>query len=203
MCVLHCVSHRVGPSGVIRQVGSTQTHTLIKHTSPQDAVLQLSAVILPDGLQRIRGHEDQLQMRCVCMYALRSVLSCIFESVCPPNHLRSFPHTPPAQLNYVKQHTYQQLSHRSFYRERDLISAEVQNVMSDGTVHLHTRTVRYGPYIKYAPYGLYAYVRTYGSLSLPAIHACVCAVPAPCATVRVRFCTCVCVCLCMGVLRSV
>jgi hypothetical protein len=33
---------------------------------------------------------------------------------------------------------------RSFYRERDLISAEVQNVMSDGTVHLHTRTVRYG-----------------------------------------------------------
>jgi hypothetical protein len=32
-------------------------------TTWQDAVLQLSAVILPDGMQRIRGHEDQLQMR--------------------------------------------------------------------------------------------------------------------------------------------
>jgi len=48
--------------------------------SQQEAVLQLSAVILPDGLQRIRGHEDVLQMR-------------------------------------------------QFYQEKDLISAEVQNVM--------------------------------------------------------------------------
>jgi exosome complex component RRP4 len=31
--------------------------------SSQDAALLLSAVILPDGMQRIRGHEDQLQMR--------------------------------------------------------------------------------------------------------------------------------------------
>jgi exosome complex RNA-binding protein Rrp4 len=31
--------------------------------SSQDAALLLSAVILPDGMQRIRGYEDQLQMR--------------------------------------------------------------------------------------------------------------------------------------------
>jgi len=59
------------------------------------AVLMLSAVDLPGGVQRRRTHQDALEMR-------------------------------------------------TFYCENDLISAEVQKVMSDGTVSLHTRNLKYG-----------------------------------------------------------
>jgi len=61
----------------------------------QDAVLQLSSVNLPGGVQRRRTYEDSLQMR-------------------------------------------------SFFAENDLISAEVQKVMQDGSIHLHTRNLKYG-----------------------------------------------------------
>ncbi|CAM9719248.1 unnamed protein product, partial [Heterosigma akashiwo] len=63
--------------------------------SNKSAILMLSSVNLPGGVQRIRTYEDQLQMR-------------------------------------------------SFYQEDDLISAEVQNIMSDGSVSLHTRSLKYG-----------------------------------------------------------
>jgi exosome complex component RRP4 len=61
----------------------------------KDAVLQLSSVTLPGGVQRMRTYEDALQMR-------------------------------------------------SLFKEADLISAEIQNVSSDGTISLHTRSLRYG-----------------------------------------------------------
>lgn len=59
------------------------------------AVLLLSAVNLPGGVQRRRTYEDELNMR-------------------------------------------------SFFREGDLVSAEVQEQWSDGSVALHTRSMRYG-----------------------------------------------------------
>ena len=61
----------------------------------KDAQLQLASVNLPGGIQRMRTHEDQLQMR-------------------------------------------------SLFSEGDLISAEIQNINADGTVSLHTRSLRYG-----------------------------------------------------------
>ena len=61
----------------------------------KDCVLQLSSVNLPGGVQRMRTHEDQLQMR-------------------------------------------------SLFTENDLISAEIQNISSDGTISLHTRSLKYG-----------------------------------------------------------
>ncbi|CAM9279056.1 unnamed protein product [Phaeothamnion confervicola] len=61
----------------------------------KDAVLALSSVNLPGGVQRIRTYEDQLQMR-------------------------------------------------TFYAENDLISAEVQQIMNDGSIALHTRSLKYG-----------------------------------------------------------
>lgn len=63
--------------------------------SYKDANLQLSSVNLPDGVQRMRTHEDQLQMR-------------------------------------------------TLFTENDLISAEIQNISSDGTISLHSRSMRYG-----------------------------------------------------------
>lgn len=63
--------------------------------SHKDAGLQLSSVNLPDGTQRMRTHEDQLQMR-------------------------------------------------TLFTENDLISAEIQNVSSDGMISLHTRSLKYG-----------------------------------------------------------
>lgn len=59
------------------------------------AVLLLSAVNLPGGIQRRRTHEDELNMR-------------------------------------------------AFFKEGDLVSAEVQEQWDDGTVALHTRSLRYG-----------------------------------------------------------
>lgn len=61
----------------------------------KDCVLQLSSVNLPGGVQRMRTHQDQLQMR-------------------------------------------------SLFTENDLISAEIQNISSDGTISLHTRSLKYG-----------------------------------------------------------
>ena len=61
----------------------------------KDAVLQLSSVNLAEGAQRMRTHEDQLQMRTIL-------------------------------------------------EEGDLISAEIQNISSDGTISLHTRSLKYG-----------------------------------------------------------
>jgi len=61
----------------------------------RDAQLQLSSVNLPGGVQRMRTHEDQLQMR-------------------------------------------------SLFTESDLISAEIQNIGSDGVISLHTRSLKYG-----------------------------------------------------------
>lgn len=63
--------------------------------STRHAVLLLSAVNLPGGMQRRRTHEDELNMR-------------------------------------------------SFYKEGDLVSAEVQEQWGDGSVALHTRSLRYG-----------------------------------------------------------
>lgn len=59
------------------------------------AVLMLSAVNLPGGVQRRRTQEDELNMR-------------------------------------------------SFFKEGDLVSAEVQEQWADGSVALHTRSLRYG-----------------------------------------------------------
>lgn len=59
------------------------------------AVLLLSAVNLPGGVQRRRTHEDELNMR-------------------------------------------------AFFKEGDLVSAEVQEQWDDGSVALHTRSLRYG-----------------------------------------------------------
>lgn len=59
------------------------------------AVLLLSAVNLPGGIQRRRTYEDELNMR-------------------------------------------------SFFKEGDLVSAEVQEQWADGSVALHTRSLRYG-----------------------------------------------------------
>lgn len=59
------------------------------------AILMLSAVNLPGGVQRRRTQEDELNMR-------------------------------------------------SFFKEGDLVSAEVQEQWADGSVALHTRSLRYG-----------------------------------------------------------
>lgn len=59
------------------------------------AVLMLSAVNLPGGIQRRRTYEDELNMR-------------------------------------------------TFFKEGDLVSAEVQEQWADGSVALHTRSLRYG-----------------------------------------------------------
>lgn len=61
----------------------------------KDAVLQLSSVNLAEGAQRMRTHEDQMQMR-------------------------------------------------QLLREGDLVSAEIQSIGSDGTISLHTRSLKYG-----------------------------------------------------------
>lgn len=61
----------------------------------RNAVLLLSAVNLPGGVQRRRTHEDELNMR-------------------------------------------------SYLKEGDLVSAEVQEQWADGSVALHTRSLRYG-----------------------------------------------------------
>mmetsp|Transcript_320 Transcript_320/g.495 ORF Transcript_320/g.495 Transcript_320/m.495 type:complete len:224 (+) Transcript_320:92-763(+) len=61
----------------------------------RDAVLQLSAVNLPGGVQRMRTYEDQLSMR-------------------------------------------------TLFSENDLVSAEIQNINSEGIVSLHTRSFKYG-----------------------------------------------------------
>lgn len=63
--------------------------------STRHAILLLSAVNLPGGVQRRRTYEDELNMR-------------------------------------------------SFFKEGDLVSAEVQEQRNDGTVALHTRSMRYG-----------------------------------------------------------
>jgi len=63
--------------------------------SRQNAVLMISAVDLPGGIQRRRTAQDVLEMR-------------------------------------------------NYFIENDLISAEVQKVMSDGAVSLHTRNTKYG-----------------------------------------------------------
>jgi len=63
--------------------------------SRQNAVLMISAVDLPGGVQRRRTAQDALEMR-------------------------------------------------NYFVENDLISAEVQKVMSDGAVSLHTRNTKYG-----------------------------------------------------------
>jgi exosome complex component RRP4 len=63
--------------------------------SRQDAILQLSSIILPGGAQRRRTAEDSLQMR-------------------------------------------------TFFTEGDLVSAEVQSVHHDGSLSLHTRSMKYG-----------------------------------------------------------
>jgi exosome complex component RRP4 len=61
----------------------------------KDAVLQLSSVNLAEGAQRMRTHEDQMQMR-------------------------------------------------QLLKEGDLVSAEIQNIGADGTISLHTRSLKYG-----------------------------------------------------------
>ncbi|CED83027.1 Exosomal 3'-5' exoribonuclease complex, subunit Rrp4 [Phaffia rhodozyma] len=63
--------------------------------SRQDAVLMLSSVNLPGGVQRRKLESDELQMRL-------------------------------------------------FFEEGDLLVAEVQTLMGDGTMSLHTRSLRYG-----------------------------------------------------------
>ncbi|KAL7415679.1 hypothetical protein BDY24DRAFT_406274 [Mrakia frigida] len=63
--------------------------------SRQDAVLMLSSVNLPGGVQRRKLESDELQMR-------------------------------------------------QFFEEGDLLVAEVQSLMGDGTMSLHTRSLRYG-----------------------------------------------------------
>eukprot|EP01041_Mallomonas_annulata_P004700 gene4700-9317_t len=79
--------------GRISAVESKRWKTDIK--GQKDAVLMLSSVNLPGGVQRMRTYEDQLQMR-------------------------------------------------ELYMEHDLISAEIQNIAADGTVSLHTRSLKYG-----------------------------------------------------------
>jgi exosome complex component RRP4 len=61
----------------------------------KEAVLQLSSITLPGGVQRMRTYEDQLQMR-------------------------------------------------SLFEVGDLISAEIQNINSEGVVFLHSRSLKYG-----------------------------------------------------------
>jgi len=63
--------------------------------SHRDAVLQLSSINLPDGVQRMRTYDDQLSMR-------------------------------------------------TLFIENDLISAEIQNINSDGIISLHARSLKYG-----------------------------------------------------------
>ena len=58
-------------------------------------MLNLTAINLPQGEQRIRGEEDQMQMR-------------------------------------------------SFYAENDLLSGEIQQVNSNGVIHIQTRNLKYG-----------------------------------------------------------
>jgi exosome complex component RRP4 len=59
------------------------------------SILPVHVVNLPDGSQRIRTHEDSLQMR-------------------------------------------------EIFSEYDLVSAEIQNINSDGGISLHTRSLKYG-----------------------------------------------------------
>lgn len=61
----------------------------------KEAVLQLSSVTLPGGVQRMRTYEDQLQMR-------------------------------------------------TLFDVGELVSAEIQQINSDGMVFLHTRSLKYG-----------------------------------------------------------
>ena len=63
--------------------------------SRQNAILMLSSVHLPGGVQRRRTAEDSLNMR-------------------------------------------------NFFKEGDLISAEVQGIKDDGAISLHTRSLKYG-----------------------------------------------------------
>lgn len=63
--------------------------------SHRDAVLQLSSITLPGGVQRMRTYEDQLQMR-------------------------------------------------TLFEESDLLCAEIQNINSENSISLHTRSLKYG-----------------------------------------------------------
>lgn len=61
----------------------------------KEAVLQLSSITLPGGVQRMRTYEDQLQMR-------------------------------------------------TLFETGELVSAEIQNINSEGVVFLHSRSLKYG-----------------------------------------------------------
>ena len=81
---------------IIGRIASVDSKRWKVHINSQkDAMLQLSSVNLPGGVQRMRTYEDQLHMR-------------------------------------------------TLFAENDLISAEVQNVSSDGMLSLHTRSLKYG-----------------------------------------------------------
>jgi len=79
--------------GRITEVG--QKRWKVDLNGRQDAMLALSAIQLPGGVQRRRTTEDELNIR-------------------------------------------------SFFVENDLISAEVQQFHSDGSIALHTRSLKYG-----------------------------------------------------------
>lgn len=82
--------------GRIKELGGRRWRVDINST--RHAVLMLSAVNLPGGVQRRRTYEDELNMR-------------------------------------------------EFFREGDLLSAEVQDLWNDGSCALHTRSERYGKLI--------------------------------------------------------
>ncbi|PVU93194.1 hypothetical protein BB559_003392 [Furculomyces boomerangus] len=79
--------------GRITRVG--QKRWMVDINSRQDAVLLLSSVNLPGGIQRRKSESDELQMR-------------------------------------------------SFFKEGDLVFAEVQSLFGDGALSLHTRSLEYG-----------------------------------------------------------
>ncbi|PVU95391.1 hypothetical protein BB561_001844 [Smittium simulii] len=85
----------IGDTIVGRVTKLSQKRWMVDINSRQDAVLLLSSVNLPGGVQRRKSESDELQMR-------------------------------------------------KFFKEGDLVFAEVQSLFGDGALSLHTRSVEYG-----------------------------------------------------------
>jgi exosome complex component RRP4 len=112
----------------------------------QDAVLHLSSIILPGGAQRRRTSEDSLQMR--SFYSEGDLVSVRFSLLNVVLSLVEMSEEKPRPRKYSTQFLGSELIRACMIHSHILApshsQAEVQAVHHDGSVSLHTRSMKYG-----------------------------------------------------------
>jgi hypothetical protein len=112
----------------------------------QDAVLHLSSIILPGGAQRRRTSEDSLQMR--SFYSEGDLVSVRFPLLNFVLSLAEMSEEKTRPRKCSTQFLHSQLIHACMIHSLILApscsQAEVQAVHHDGSVSLHTRSMKYG-----------------------------------------------------------